>query len=241
MTTSTESTNTLQFPLAPLVANTIVARVMAELAPKTVTQKETKTETGGRKHFGSKFDRNRSTKDCAVCIRADIKAAIKAGTLPTGKYSVTMKSYSGGSSIDVRISGLPFVVLNRKRVAFDVQHPHVHMSNGQMSQYTQLGKDVLSIVQKIVGAYNRDESDTMTDYFSVHFYSNVTLDWEWTNAQRKAMEAQEKEDPSYEFTLDEHKQLRTTKDLKYVQGACPVPPTPEGMDHTTWLVMNNCD
>ena len=61
------------------------------------------------KFRGVKFDSMRSTKDCAAGIRADIKAAVKAGTLPKGTYSVAMRG--GRNSIDVRISDLPFVIL----------------------------------------------------------------------------------------------------------------------------------
>lgn len=56
--------------------------------------------------YGAKYDKNLSTTQIAALVREEIKAAVKAGTLPAGKYSVRSQSYSGGSSIDVRISGL---------------------------------------------------------------------------------------------------------------------------------------
>ena len=45
----------------------------------------------------------RSAAEIAKAIRADIKAAVKAGELPKARYSVKSDSYTGGSSVDVTI------------------------------------------------------------------------------------------------------------------------------------------
>ena len=52
------------------------------------------------------------TAQIAARIRADIKAAVRAGDLPHAKYSVTTDKYSMGSSINVVASNLPFPTIN---------------------------------------------------------------------------------------------------------------------------------
>jgi hypothetical protein len=138
---------------------------------------------------GDKYMRGRSTTDTAAMMRAEIKAAVKAGKLPQGKYSIRSKYYSGGSSIDVRISDVPVVVVNRERVARDLAQPHV-CHDRVLPLWSAAGLALLAAVEAIYWAYGYDHSDSQTDHFDVAFYGQVDFDWRWTDRQRKAIEAQ---------------------------------------------------
>lgn len=61
---------------------------------------------------GAKYDSSLNVVEIAKRIRADIKAAITAGTIPAIKTSVRISRYSMGRSIDVTITETPFEVLN---------------------------------------------------------------------------------------------------------------------------------
>jgi hypothetical protein len=102
----------------------------------------------------------------AKAIRADIKAAVKAGDIPGVKYSVRTSKFSGGSSIDVEIIGLPNARVERA-------HPY----GGTVFAYSDETSIVVDKVKAMVDAYNHDGSDSMTDYFDVRFYGHVSVDW----------------------------------------------------------------
>jgi hypothetical protein len=130
-----------------------------------------------RSFIGSKFDKNLTTTDIAKRIRTDIKAAIQSGELPKAKYSVRTNYFSGGSSIDVRIKKVPFKILNSEYV--------VQSNSVGVSQYSDKAQELLKKLETIVSAYNRDKSDTMTDYFDVKFYSHVNFDTAMESCERK--------------------------------------------------------
>ena len=152
-----------------------------------------------REFRGGKYDSKRSVKDCAACIRADIKAAVKAGTLPRGKYSVAMRHHR---AIVVTIAGVQFIVLNRARVALEAAHPCTYPRDSRLEVYSAMGKALLKRVESMVNAYKRDNSDTQSGYFDVNFYDDVKFDWEWTKEQRAAIIAQEVASPRYSFNVE---------------------------------------
>jgi len=124
-----------------------------------------------RAQEGSKYQatKDESRTQLAARIRADIKAAVKAGTLPRASYSVRTRNYSGGGSIDVTIDELPFCTW---RIVEDVSFGRSH---GMTVKATAEAEAVRAAVREIVAAYNYDRSDIMTDYFNVRFHSDVTL------------------------------------------------------------------
>ena len=148
----------------------------------------------------------------------EIKEAVRTGALPKGVYSVKTRH---GRAIDVRISQIPFMVPHRQRVSFDVQHPNMHVNGAVIPLQSAMAYALMDKVESMLNAYKRDNSDTMTDYFDVNFYGNVGFEWEWVQEQRKAMEAQERERPSYTFTLWEapNHGLRSWTDLRPKAGA----------------------
>lgn len=139
---------------------------------------------------GSKYEntRNLSTKDIAARIRGDIKEALARGVLPAGlKVSVRYRSFSGGSAIDLRVTAFP--------EGFTLHNPaylrHEHETRNQGWQPFPGDRDstewaaVRAALKSIHGAYNRDNSDSMTDYFDVRYYGDVDVYWEISRGIRE--------------------------------------------------------
>ena len=111
------------------------------------------------------------TKETAARIRADIKNLQKHKMLPAGKFSVTMDSFSGGSSIDVRVVDVDAVMFNVDRFAAEKREPR-NFPEG-IPWTTVEGARIVALLNKVVGVYHRDESDPMTDYFNCNFYFHI--------------------------------------------------------------------
>jgi hypothetical protein len=122
--------------------------------------------------YGAKYERGLSRKEVAKRIRTDIKAGVKAGSLPRAKYSVRIENYSGGGSISIAASELPFEVLSEARVLADRDEPHRFSGLNWMSER---GEALRRSLKAIGGAYNRDASDPMVDYFDCDYYLCVEL------------------------------------------------------------------
>ncbi len=136
-----------------------------------------------RRWYGAKYDRSLSTPECAKRFRADVKAAILAGDLPKGlKLSVQCDSYSGGSSIDVRIKALPFAALNPGR-----ESAHAD----QQPRYTPRTSALLKTLEGMLGAYNHDGSDSQSDYFDVKFYGRVEVSSDLECSERTRIDSRE--------------------------------------------------
>ena len=119
----------------------------------------------------------------AKLVRADIKAAVKAGTIPAAKYGVRTERYSGGQSLKVNVSALSFEVLSEERVLLEHDEPHAYHGGHWMSEGA---KALEKALDAICDAYNFDGSDIQTDYFHVNFYANVTVDYDG-DAERLAI------------------------------------------------------
>ncbi len=117
--------------------------------------------------YGMKFERGLDITEIAKRVRADIKAAIKTGTLPAMKASVTVSRYAGGQSLNVKIKDCPAMVgklLNTKIAS---------IKHGRLD----------------VDEYNFDKSDTQSDYFHVNFYGHVDFCHEFERVERVALQA----------------------------------------------------
>ena len=112
------------------------------------------------------------TKETAARIRADIKNLQKFKLLPAGKFSVTMDSFSGGSSIDVRVLDVEATMFNTERFAAQKREPHTFHDG--IPWMTPEGDRIMALLKKVGGVYHRDDSDIMSDYFNVNFYFNVS-------------------------------------------------------------------
>lgn len=118
---------------------------------------------------GEKYKPYRSTTDTAKLIRADIKAAVKAGDLPgTVRYSVRTAYFSGGSSIHISV---------KDAIVRRVVEEHQPW-NGLV--YSHEAGVLLGQLESIMSQYQRDMSDSMVDYFEVDFYQHAAYDWETT-------------------------------------------------------------
>lgn len=94
------------------------------------------------------------------------------------------RSYSGGSSIDVKITECPFRVLNPAQVIRNHENPHVYVPEYHCPRYTTEATALAKALTEIMGAYNHDGSDTMSDYFDVKFYGHVTFASDIENTER---------------------------------------------------------
>jgi hypothetical protein len=101
------------------------------------------------KTVGTKYE---TTKDLDVAeiaklVRKDLKQAY-----PKYKFSVRIDRYSMGQSLGV--------------VA----------SNSGLSTHSDAANELERKIKEIVDAYNFDDSDSMSDYFHVAFYSGVRVE-----------------------------------------------------------------
>lgn len=140
----------------------------------------------------------RGTKEIAATIRQELKKQ-----LPAWKFSVTMDSYSGGSSITVALmSGPERVVEARREYVFGRDHVRLpytaeypfpgyaqlnhyqllnndgfeqakRLSNGEY--LTETGWEVMRKAAQILSFEHWDKSDSMTDYFCTNFYRHVHI------------------------------------------------------------------
>lgn len=125
--------------------------------------------------YGDKYAATSGLDIAAIAklVRAEIKAAVASGDLPKATYSVRISRYSGGQSMDVRVSGLPFSLVNLER--FYVEEGRVEEFRG-VHYLSDAARDVESKLEAMVGAYNYNGSDSMTDYFDVRFYGHVEIE-----------------------------------------------------------------
>lgn len=137
----------------------------------------------GNETRGAKYEATRHLppREISARIRADIKEAQKAGRIDrAAKVSVRMESYSGGWSVDVRVTALPpgFRVTSESYAAWVKQfgpdrRPPMAWRECRSEQYHAL----MDALEDIRGAYNRDNSDSTTDYFDVRYYGSTSIDW----------------------------------------------------------------
>jgi hypothetical protein len=141
---------------------------------------------------GAKYDETKrlDIAEIAKLVRADIKAAKKEGKLPKKgfKTSVRIERFSGGCSLNISVKTSPFQVLNPEYLTWEAENPH-ECKPYWLDRYTPEAKAALELLKGIMGSYNRDNSDTMSDYFDVRFYGDAGFDWELERAERDAHKA----------------------------------------------------
>ena len=138
--------------------------------------------------YGNKYNRDLNVAEIAKLVRADLKAAVKAGTLPKGfKASVRISRYSMGQSLDVNVKAAPGVtVMNPLRLAHEQSGSREVMTRDEMWRHSEAARALLDTVKSIVDAYNFDGSDSQSDYFHVNFYGNVDFAHALEQAEREA-------------------------------------------------------
>lgn len=115
--------------------------------------------------YGNKYTGFRPAAEVAALIRADLKAAQKAGELPTDvTFSVRARSYAGGQAVDLTIIGRTNAFIYVEYTdAYDVHR----------REYSDQARELMGKVEGIHQAYNRNRSDSMVDYFDVMYYGTV--------------------------------------------------------------------
>lgn len=133
------------------------------------------------KTIGSKYEAHKdaSTTEIAKLVRADIKALVKSGKLPKVKYSVTSSYYSMGSSITVRFSGIT-PAFNPAYLVWTKANPHKSVTHyapeAAKERYSPLVVFTRETLEKILDAYNYNNSDSASDYHDSNFHGHVTFD-----------------------------------------------------------------
>lgn len=133
--------------------------------------------------LGAKYDRSLDTAQIAKRVREDIKTAIASGDLPKMKTTVRIQRFSGGSSISVGVAEVECLRLfNPGRLTADRDRPHDY---SPLPVYSAEASALLKKIHAILGAYNHDGSDIMTDYCDVKFFEHVDFAHDWERVQRE--------------------------------------------------------
>ncbi len=143
-------------------------------------------ETRGAKYAATK---SLTSTELAGRIRADIKTAQKNGAIPAGGgVSVRKRSYSGGFAIDVRVTSLPagFKVWNAAYLLHEQRTAAGFYEHWHNERHSPQWRALAEVLGEIHSAYNRDNSDSMTDYFDRRYYGDVGLDWQLSSRVRSA-------------------------------------------------------
>lgn len=132
--------------------------------------------------YGEKYVATKSLTvvQVASCIRAEIKALVKSGTLPLGTYSVR----SIRNTIDISAKGLPFPILASNSFewaggyAVQKRGMYLNAAGEQVfyDRHTPEACEVHKMLKGIATPYNYDGSEIQSDYFNVRFYLSVTVD-----------------------------------------------------------------
>lgn len=170
------------------VITSFVARRAAQLAPATVAAPDSALAVSREVTDRFRGSRYESTRDLdlaeiAKLVRADLRDLVKRGF----KCAVRISRFSGGQSLKVEVKSTPqgFRVLNQERLAWEREHPHQHCTH--LAIFSDEAIEVQRKIESLVASYNRDNSDTQTDYFDVRFYSSVSFAFELTRAERGSM------------------------------------------------------
>ena len=117
-------------------------------------------------HVGSKYTGFRDVAEIAKDVRAEIKDATRVGYLPRGvKYSVTASRFAGGQSLRVVVQGL--------------SDADIYTPEGQITGRNLLNERTALMrrrVQALASAYDRDRSDSMTDYSHNLYFAQVEVE-----------------------------------------------------------------
>ena len=117
---------------------------------------------------GKKYNKNLDVKEIAKLVREDIKKE-----LPNIKTSVRIERYSMGRSINIEVIELNYNPFNKLWVKQMVKDDLI-----TESMYIKDFQLIMDKLKEIVNNYNYNNSDGMTDYFDVNFYSNIVIEGE---------------------------------------------------------------
>ena len=104
-------------------------------------------------------------------IAKEIRAALKK-EFSSCKFSIRISRYAGGQSLDIDLVQGPFEAFTKAGEDCRQVNPYYISSS---NHFTAEAKKVLERAYAISKEYNYDNSDSMTDYFDVNFYVNMSV------------------------------------------------------------------
>lgn len=113
-----------------------------------------------RRHVGELYVAGRDVAEVAKLIRKDLRDA-------GYKASVRIQRYAGGCNITARIKGLSDDLIEAMAFGVDASEFLVH---GNWRYVVE------TAVREIMTAYQRGESNSMTDYYSYSFYDHAVCE-----------------------------------------------------------------
>lgn len=119
---------------------------------------------------GKAYDRNLDVTEIAKLMRQAIKAE-----LPGVKCSVRIQRYSGGRSINITLLEAPFncePVIPMQQWYED--HDRQGIQRPWRENFDPAMVEAMAKLKDIHGRWNRDNSDSMSDYFDVNYYGSVS-------------------------------------------------------------------
>lgn len=130
--------------------------------------------------YGAKYVKGMTVTAISAAIRADVKAALKAGELPAGvKVSVRKRDHA---SITVEVQALPAGFLIHQAAPANDRY-------GRTQVRTEAAQTLLDRLESIAKAYRYDGSRSEVDYFDTNYYASASFSWELERAERLAKEA----------------------------------------------------
>jgi hypothetical protein len=106
-------------------------------------------------------------------IAKRMRKAIKE-ELPGVKASVRIDRFAGGSSIDIRVKAGPFSI-EPLRPWREWEEENLHR-NSWKENFQPALREAMEKIKEIHGRWNRDNSDSMVDYFDVNYYGSVAIE-----------------------------------------------------------------
>lgn len=132
---------------------------------------------------GSKYEKDLTIVEIAKRCRAEIKMLTKKGQLPKGKYQVRIQRYAGGRSMTLTVADLEpgFQLLNPERILRSKTSLNF-IPDHECPRYTEVGKALLRKLEAIVGAWNYDRGDSMSDFYCSNYHAFVRIDSDYESA-----------------------------------------------------------
>jgi hypothetical protein len=169
--------------------------------------------------------------EIAKLVRQDIKDLVKAKVLPKGiSVSVKTSRYSMGQSIKLKVQKLPetHMIVNSAWVRETDANPH---NPNSVRRYSNIGMELLDILEKTLNEYNRKDIDMMSDYCNVHFHDSVGFAdglWQaqveqiraWMESEKEVKEDLEEDPPNNLLALPVAKPDPVVKKDLYSCVAC---------------------
>lgn len=166
----------------------IVAEVMVDCAEKQKVYRPMPAYCDPANEFrGLKYDATKdlSNREIAQRIRADIKAL----KLAKG-FKISVRS--DYRAINIAVMAVPddFRLLTDKAASWFKQFPGRELPGYYADRFGPDYRALIDALQDIMNAYNRDNSDSMTDYFDKRFYGFVKIDYQLErDLQRREVDA----------------------------------------------------